>query len=156
MPPARMPTLSADASLNARRVTCHQPRGGIWVGSSAWSPGRSVPEGEEGEPGAGEPEGPEWAGTGSAPRATSAARPFVSGATARGARARYGSVRVRRAADAPFSLRSAANPATPQASAFAPGTVRGAGSVGEDGDVGGRDTGLLRRIGQDGHDCYGG
>src|SRR5919112_1835872 len=38
MPPARMPTLSAELSLNARRTTCHQPRGGIWVGVSASSP----------------------------------------------------------------------------------------------------------------------
>ncbi len=42
MPPARIPTLSADDSLNARRVTCHQPLAGIWVGTSAWSPGRSA------------------------------------------------------------------------------------------------------------------
>src|SRR5690242_9922392 len=49
MPPARIPTLSADASLNARRVTCHQPRAGIWVGRAAWSPGRS---GEDAVPGA--------------------------------------------------------------------------------------------------------
>ena len=33
MPPARIPTLSADDSLNARRVTCHQPLAGICVGS---------------------------------------------------------------------------------------------------------------------------
>jgi hypothetical protein len=41
-----MLTLSAVLSLNALRVTCHQPVGGISVGASACSPGlgESVPD----------------------------------------------------------------------------------------------------------------
>ena len=42
-PAASIDTLSSLLSLNARRVICHQPRAGIWVGAWAWPPGgRSV------------------------------------------------------------------------------------------------------------------
>ena len=148
MPPARIPTLSADDSLNARRVTCHQPFGGIWVGSSAWSPGRSA----ESEAWPACPVEPGEAAV--TPGSAVATCPLVSGPPGRGGRGRNGSTRACRAVDWSLRLRSAARPTTAHASALAPGTPeagRPGGSSGwaedeDDGeDVGGRDTGVLRR-----------
>ena len=115
MPPAMIPTLSAELSLNARRVTCHQPRAGICVGSSACSPGRRSP-------------GPaaRWRSSLARSRCAGARRcacRWCGGRASRGGRGRNGSARARRAADRSFRLRSAAMPTTAQASAFAPGTA---------------------------------
>src|SRR5690242_8037544 len=157
MPPARIPTLSADDSLNARRVTCHQPFGGIWVGRVASSPGRSVAFAaspvrpfDSFAPVA--PAGPvEASGT---PGSDVVTCPLVLGPPGRGGRGRNGSTRACRAVDWSLRLRSAARPTTAHASAVAPGTPeveRPRGSSGraedeDDGeDVGGRDTGVLRR-----------
>src|SRR5918994_532614 len=139
MPPAMIPTLSFVLSLNARRVTCHQPRAGIWVGTSASSPGRvpfPVWVAEESDVASGPPIGP-----------LLAAAPLVDATGL----ARYGSVRARRSLACWPRLPSAASPTSAQASAFAPGTpperfADGSSEpaedgVGDGGDVGGRDTG---------------
>src|SRR3954451_9830374 len=159
MPPARMPTLSADDSLNARRVTCHQPFAGIWVGSSACSPGRSAPfEGAPFEAGVSVAVSvpTEFAARAACtPGSDVATCPLVPGPPARGGRGRNGSTLALCAADWSLRLRNAARPTTAHASAVAPGTPERAGwssgpeeEVDDGEDVGGRDTGVLRRSGR--------
>src|SRR5919107_3501698 len=159
MPPARMPTLSADDSLNARRVTCHQPFAGICVGSSACSPGRCAALDAapfETEVSDAESVPAEFAARAACtPGSDVASCPLVPGPCARGGRGRNGSTLALCTADWSLRLRNAARPTTAHASALGPGTPERAGwssgpeeEVDDGEDVGGRDTGVLRRSGR--------
>ena len=103
-PPASIGTWSAVASFIARRVICHHPRAGIWVGSSASSPGRFV-EVAAGPFGSFAPVWPfvpvgafALVEAGGTPGSTVATCPLV-GPPGRGGRGRNGSTRACRSVD---------------------------------------------------------